>query len=120
MAVSVRVKARFALLTLGRLLFGSAALFRAVEIYRTSSSPASPLLSLGALLVGLAFLWWAVVGVRALLTRDPLIEAPVIASDVAEMDKRAPSGLKPLWIALAVILGAFLLWGLIAGLTGAT
>lgn len=120
MAVSARVKARFGLLTLGRLLVGAAALFRAVEIYRTSSSPASPLLSLGALLFGLALLWWAVVGVRALLTRDPLVEAAVIASDVAEIDKRAPSGLKPLWIALAVILGAFLICILIAKLIGAS
>ena len=120
MAVSARIKARFALLTVGRLLIGAAALFRGIEIYRTGSSPASPLLSLGALLVGLVFLWWAVIGVRALFTRDPLVEAAVIASDVAEVDKRAPSGLKPLWIALAVILGAFVLWVLIAGLVGAT
>jgi hypothetical protein len=107
-------------LTLGRLLIGAAALFRAVEIYRTSSSPASPLLSLGALLFGLALLWWAVVGVRALLTRDPLVEAAVIASAVADIDKRAPSGLKPLWIALAVILVAILMCVLISNLTGAT
>lgn len=119
MAVSARVKARFAFLTLGRLIVGAAALLRAVEMYRTSSSPASPVLSLGALLFGLALLWWAVVGVRALLIRDPLVEAAVIASDVAEIDKRAPSGLKPLWIALVVILGAFLIWIAITKLTGA-
>jgi hypothetical protein len=65
-------------------------------------------------------LWWAVIGVRALLSRDPLVEAAVIASDVAEIDKRAPSGLKPLWVALAVILGGLLLWILIGNLIGAT
>ena len=120
MPIPTRVKARFALITAGRLLLGAGALFRAVEIYRGDSSATSPVVALGVLVIGLLLLWWAVVGVRALLARDSLTDATIIASSVAEVDKRAPSGLKPLWIALVIILGAFLLWVLVAGLIGAT
>ena len=116
--VATRVKGRFALLTVGRLFIGGACLFRALELYRAASS--SSLLSLLFLLVGVTLLWWGAVGARALLSGNGAKDDVLIENSVADVDRRAPSGLKPLWIALGSVLGAFLLWVLIAGLIGAT
>jgi|SRR5215470_14131681 len=120
MAVPTRIKARFALLTFGRFLLGATALFRSVETYRTDDSAWAPLPSLGFLLLGLLLLWWSVVGVLALFRGDTPEAEALVAGTVAEVDRRAPSGLKPLWIALLAILGAFLAWVLISNLPGAT
>jgi hypothetical protein len=115
--VPTRVKGRFVLLTIGRFLIGGASLFRSVELFMTDS--ASPLLPTVFLLVGMMFLWWGVVGARALFSSDPL-QRGLIAAEIAEVDRRAPSGLKPLWVALGTILAMFLIWVLIAGWLGAT
>jgi hypothetical protein len=111
-----RVKWRFALLTLGRLLMGSASLYRAVEIFKAGDSS---ILLLVFLIFGLALLWWGVVGALALLRSNTETDEPLIASAITDVDRRAPSGTRPLWIALAAILSAFVIWILIANLVGA-
>lgn len=117
MPLPPNTKGRFALLTTGRFVVGAAALYRAVEIYEADGPSA---LSFAFLTVGLVLLWWGVVGIRALLRGNAATDEALIASSVADVDRHAPSGLKPLWIGLAVILGAFVIWVLIAGLAGAT
>jgi hypothetical protein len=113
------IRARFALLTIGRLLIGAGALFRGVEAIRSMSSTNSSVLPLGFLIVGLALLWWGVVGVRAFFSKDPLMQAQM-ALDVDDMDRRAPSGLKPLWIGIAVAIGLVIVICLFAELVSAT
>jgi hypothetical protein len=120
MNVPARTKARFALLTFGRLLLGAVALFRSAETYRSDALPWKPLPSLGFFLLGLLLLWWGVVGARALLRGDTPAAQTLVAGTIAEVDRRAPSGLKPLWIALLAILGVFVGWALISNLIGAS
>jgi hypothetical protein len=120
MKVTARVKARFALLTFGRVLLGGTALCRSVETFRSESTSWTPLPSLGFLLLGLVLLWWGVVGARALFIGDTPADEALVSGTIAEVDRRAPSGLKPLWIAILAILGAFLAWILISRLLGAT
>jgi hypothetical protein len=38
--------------------------------------------------------------------------------EIDDLERRAPSGLRPLWVALALIVGIFLVWVIIAGLAG--
>jgi|HubBroStandDraft_1064217.scaffolds.fasta_scaffold05154_9 hypothetical protein len=112
-----RARVRFALVTVGRLLLGGAALFRSLELLRSASSSNVPKLSLLFLVVGLLMLWWGAVGARALLSSDPLAKAHM-QLEIDDLERRAPSGLRPLWVALALIVGIFLVWVIIAGLAG--
>ena len=113
-----KIRFRFALLTVGRLLLGGAALFRGVEAVASASSPTSPRLSLLFLPVGLIFLWWGAVGLRAIFNEDPLMRAQM-AMDVAEMERQAPSGLRPLWIGIAVFVGVVIAVSIVASLVSA-
>lgn len=117
MTVTASVRARFALLTVGRLVLGAAALFRGVEIYKADANSIG---ALGFLLFGLMLLWWGTVGARALFSKNTTANVTLIARDIAAVDRRAPSGLKPLWIAIAILLGVFLVWVSIAKLIGAS
>ncbi len=119
MALSSSTKARFVLLTLGRLILGTAALFRAVELYQNGSDTFPAVFSVAFLVVGLALLWWAVQGLLALLGGTPQTADSLIRASVADIDMRAPSGLKPLWIGLGIVVSAFVLWILWSGLFGA-
>jgi hypothetical protein len=110
---SVATKGRFVLLTFGRLVLGAAALWRAVALFRTASPFPWWIVAGACLIFGAGLLWAGVVGVRALCGKGAHQEM-LIASTVAEIDQRAPSGLKPLWIALLIIAGivvAFILYG---------
>jgi hypothetical protein len=117
--VAAKTRLRFALLTTGRLLLGGAALFRGLEAYGSASSPTSSKLSLVFLPVGLLFLWWGVVGLRAIFSKDPLMRAQM-AMDVAEMERWAPSGLRPLWIGIAVFVGLIIVASIVASLVSGT
>lgn len=118
MALPRSVKARFSFLTAGRFILATAALFRAVEL-NSDGSGSSQGAALFALLIGLALLWWAVQGALALFGGTPEIADSLISASVADIDRRAPSGLKPLWVALGIVVGAFVLWVLWSGLFGA-
>ena len=111
---AVSSRGRFAFLTFARLLLGVAALARAVELFKTESSPLSVLGAVALLLFGAALLWWGMVGVRALRGRNGAEDGRIIADAVADMDRRAPSGLRPLWIGLLLVVGIFLVWILYA------
>ena len=112
-------KSRFALLTIGRLILGSAALYRAVGTYRSSSDSSLPLVSLAFLFLGLILLWWAVNGLVALFGGKCQAADSLITTSVADVDSRAPSGLKPLWVGLGLVIGTFVLWILLSKLLGA-
>jgi hypothetical protein len=117
--VVARIRARFALLTGGRLLLGGAALFRGLEALNSVSSPDSSKLPLAFLPVGLVLIWWGAVGVRAIFSNDPLKRAQM-ALDVAEMERRAPSGLRPVWIGITVAIGLVFLAIIVAEIVSAT
>jgi hypothetical protein len=119
MTAARSVKSRFALLTAGRLIFGCAALYRAVETYQSSSDSALPLASLGFLALAVILLWWSAIGFVALFRSSSEPADSFIESSVANVDSRAPSGLKPLWIGLGLVIGVFILWILLSKLLDA-
>lgn len=119
MTASHSVKARFALLTTGRLILGCASLFRAVETYRPSIESSFPFTSLGFLALGLVLFWWAVRGMVALFGSTSQEADSLIANSMADVDSQAPSGLKPLWIGLGLVISVFVLWILLSKLFGA-
>jgi succinate dehydrogenase/fumarate reductase cytochrome b subunit len=96
-------------------MLGAAALARAIEMFKDGASPQQPIFPIFLLVFGIAMFYWGVNGVRALRGRHGPEDEKLIASEVAEVDRRAPSGLKPLWIGLAVVVGIFLIWVVIAG-----
>jgi hypothetical protein len=110
----VSTRGRFAFLTVARLLLGAAALARAVELFKTGTSPVSSLGSVALVLFGASLLWWGLVGVRALRGHNGAQDERIITDAVADMDRRAPSGLRPLWIGLLLVVGIFLIWMLYA------
>jgi hypothetical protein len=115
---AARIRSRFALLTIGRLLLGGAALFRGIEAFESASSPTSSKLPLLFLPLGLVLLWWGSTGLRAIFSKDPLIQAQM-AMDIAELERKAPSGLRPLWIGIAVFVGIVILVIVVASLVSA-
>ena len=112
-------KGRFALLTVGRLVLGAGALFRSLETYRDGSGFLWPLVPFVFLVAGLFLLWWGAQGLVALFFSKTQAAHSLITSSVAAIDSRAPSGLKPLWVTLGVLMLVFLLWALLRNLLGA-
>lgn len=103
MAVPRRTKARFIVLTIGRFVIGAAALFRSLELFGENSLA----LALVVFCFGLVLLWWGIVGFRVLFgARDPLKDAYIL-ENIKNVETRAPSGLRPLWMTLLAILGVF-------------
>jgi hypothetical protein len=100
----VATKGRFVLLTVGRLILGVAAIARAVELFTTANPFPSWMVSVALLIFGAGLLWWGVAGVRALRGKGSNPEM-FISDAVADIDRRAPSGLKPLWIGLLIVVG---------------
>jgi hypothetical protein len=43
-----------------------------------------------------------------------------MSNTIADIDKRDPSGLRPRWIALGLIVVAFGIWVIVAGMLGGT
>jgi hypothetical protein len=101
-------------------MLGVAALARAVDLYigmyRDRASLQQPIFPLVLSVFGILMLYWGVIGVRALRGRHGPEDDKLIASAISEVDRRAPSGLKPLWIGLAIVVGIFLTWVVVAGL----
>ena len=108
------VRSRFALLTVGRLLFGVAAIARALELMRNSTSLRPQVVPSLLVVLGVALISWGAVGARALRGRRGSDDAQLISNSISEIDRRAPSGLRPLWIGLFIVLVTFLSWTLVA------
>jgi hypothetical protein len=106
----VSVRSRFALLTIGRLVLGVAAVARAIELVRSETSSHLHILPTLLLAFGLSLLYWGVIGARALRGGHGVEVQRLISGAVADLDRRAPSGLKPLWIGILVVIVVFVAW----------
>lgn len=112
------VKARFALLTIGRLLLGAGSLYLALETYMEAAGAYWPLQTILFLAIGLSLMWLGTKGLVALFFSKSEATQSLIVDSVAEIDSRAPSGLKPLWLTLAVLLGIFVICLIWSGIRG--
>ena len=110
------IRSRFALLTVGRLVLGVAAIARATQMFRDDSFVRFPLFPLLPLVFGIAMLYWGIVGVRALRGGHGVEDEKLIARAVADVDRRAPSGLKPLWIGILAVIGLIVVSAFIASI----
>ena len=110
---SAATKGRFVLLTVGRIGLGVAALWRAVALFKTANPFPWWIVAVACLIFGAGLLWAGVVRVLVLWGKGTDREM-FIANDVADIDRRYPSGLKPLWIGLLIVVGivvVFILYG---------